>query len=71
MENNYRNLIKQQSDLFGKLTEHFTLDDWRTCRNSVYWECDKIEDPLKKLKYKINCVMNYLSKKNQSHGHRN
>ena len=65
MENNYRNLIKQQSDLFGKLTEYFTLDDWRTCRNSIYWESDKIEDPLKKLKYKNQCVLNYLSEKNQ------
>jgi len=64
MAQTYRELLQTQYNLFNKLTEFFTLDDWRLCRNSVYWESDKIEDPYKKLKYKNQCIINYLEQKN-------
>ena len=49
---------------FGRMTEHFTPDDWRECRNEHYWESDKLQNPLERLQYKNLCIENYLSLKN-------
>ena len=65
MDNNFfQNQMKIENNRFSRLTENFTPDDWRQCRNDHYWESDKIQNPLERLKYKNLCVENYLSLKN-------
>lgn len=65
MSNNFfQNQMLTESNRFARMTEHFTPADWRECRNENYWESDKIQNPLDKLKYKNLCIENYLSLKN-------
>lgn len=62
MKNNYfQNQMIFEHERFAKLTEYFTQNDWRECRDKNYWESDKIQSPLDKLKYKNHCIENYLS----------
>ena len=56
--------MKIENIRFGRMTEHFTPDDWRECRNEHYWESDKLQNPLERLQYKNLCIENYLSLKN-------
>ena len=64
MDNNYFQQMKVEADRFSRMTENFTPNDWRDCRNDNYWESDKIQNPLDRLKYKNLCIENYLSLKN-------
>lgn len=61
MDNNYFQQMKVESDRFSRMTENFTPTDWRECRNDNYWESDKLQNPLDRLKYKNLCIENYLS----------
>lgn len=61
MNSFYQNQWRFENEKFGKMTANFNLEDWRECRNENYWESDKIQNPLDRLKYKNLCIENYLA----------
>ena len=60
----YQKQFKFENERFARMTANFTIDNWRECRNENYWESDKIQNPLDRLRFKNLCIENYLLIKN-------